>query len=176
MIATVTVAVLRDQPAVARDMAGQCISFSSQMGFSEFIGMARSAHGWATAREGQLEAGLDNLDAGIRLWPATGFENWQSRYFSLRGGVLAELGRRDEALREIEAQVERIDRSGENLFRSVLLAQEAALLIDDPATAAVSKTLFDQALQVAASQGAEASTRRIEACRAGLARRPLRLP
>ena len=168
MIAIVTVAVLRDQPALARDMAGQCIAFSSQMGFSEFVGMARIARGWATARQGELESGLDDLDAGIRLWQATGFENWQSWYFSLRVGVLAELGRREEALREIEIQVERIDRSGENLFRSVLLAQKAALLIDDPATAAVSEILFDQALQLAASQGAEALSRRIEACRAGL--------
>lgn len=135
MVANCTIALMRDQPALALQFAEQCIDFSSRLGFSEFVGMARIARGWATARQGQLAAGLDDMEAGIRLWQATGFENWQSWFASLRAEVLMKLGRGEEALRDIEHQIERINLSGENVFRSLLVAQKAELLSNGAATA-----------------------------------------
>jgi tetratricopeptide (TPR) repeat protein len=168
MLAICTVALLRDQPTVARQFAEQCIEFSSQMGFSEFVGMARIARGWATARHGQLAVGLDDMEAGIRLWQATGFENWQSWFGSLRAELLAELGRSEEALRGIELQLYRINRSGENLFRSLLLAQKATLLSTDPATAETVEQLLEEATETALAQHAVAWIRRIETMRTAI--------
>jgi hypothetical protein len=45
------------------------------------------------------------------------------------------LGRGEEALRDIEHQIERINLSGENVFRSLLVAQKAELLSNGAATA-----------------------------------------
>lgn len=159
MVANCTVAVMRDLPAVARKCAQQCIDFCTQTGFSEFMGLARISRGWATARDGQTAAGLDDMEAGIRLWQATGFENWQCWFASLRADLLVELGRSDEALGEIDLHLARMDRSGENLFRSVLLAQKAMLLDFDRAT---HERLLAEATGIAAAQHAVAWLRRIE--------------
>ena len=60
----------------------------------------------------------------------------------------------------------RIDRNGENLFRSLLLAQKAALLSADPAQAETAARLFEQATDTANRQHALAWVQRIAAWRA----------
>ncbi|MDM0066562.1 adenylate/guanylate cyclase domain-containing protein [Variovorax sp. J31P207] len=159
MAANCSIAVLRNQPGVARTFAQQCIDFCTQTGFSEFMGLARISRGWATARDGQTAAGLDDMEAGIRLWQATGFENWQSWFASLRADLLVEMGRSDEALAELDLHLGRMDRSGENLFRSVLLAQRAMLLDVDRNTR---ERLLAEATGIAAAQHAITWIRRIE--------------
>jgi tetratricopeptide (TPR) repeat protein len=166
MLANFVIAVLGDDVLTARQFAEQCIAFSSQLGFPEFIAMARVARGWATAREGQLEAGLADLDAGIAGWQATGFENWQSWFAVLRCEILAALGRHDEALAEVERQFERIEVNGEDQFRSLLLAEKASLgfALQRNAEAAVAD--FDRAAELAHRQGAVAWGQRIAQRRA----------
>jgi tetratricopeptide (TPR) repeat protein len=161
MLANFVIAVLGDDAVTARQFAEQCIAFSSQLGFPEFIAMARVARGWATAREGQLEAGLADLDAGIAGWQATGFENWQSWFAVLRCEILAALGRHDDALAEVERQFERIEVNGEDQFRSLLLAEKASLGFALQRNAAAAVVDFDRAAELARSQGAVAWAQRI---------------
>jgi class 3 adenylate cyclase len=168
MAANCTLAVWRDQPALALQFAEQCIDFSSRLGFSEFIGLARIARGWATARCGQLSVGLDDIEAGIRLWNATGFENWQSWFAFLRAEVLMELGRGEEALRDIEHQIDRIHLGGERVFHSLLLAQKASLLSTDPATSGACMRLLREAKELASAQRAVAWTSRIDAIKGAI--------
>ena len=165
MVANTTIAVMREQPALARTCAQRCIDFCTQTGFSEFMGLARIARGWALAREGQTAAGLEDMEAGIRLWLATGFENWQSWFASLRADLLVELGRPDEALLDIDLHLARMDHGGETLFRSLLLAQKAMLAGTDRD---LREQLMAEAQAVAAAQDAVAWTRRIEARGAAL--------
>lgn len=168
MLAICTIALLRDQPALARQYSEQCIEFSSLMGFSEFIGMARIARGWATARDGQLAIGLEDMEAGIRLWQATGFENWQAWFASLRAELLMELGRSEEALHDVELHLDRTNRSGENLFRSLLLAQKARLLSADPAAKEKVERLLGEAHDTALAQHAVAWMQKIEGRRSAI--------
>ncbi|MDM0116676.1 adenylate/guanylate cyclase domain-containing protein [Variovorax sp. J22R133] len=160
MAAKCSMAVLRDLPDDARKAAQRCIDFCTETGFSEFMALARIARGWATARDGQTAEGLDDLEAGIRLWQATGFENWQSWFASLKVDLLVKLGRNDEALREIDLHLARMDQSGENLFRSPLLAQKAMLPNTDRANR---ERLLAESNGIAAAQHAIAWLRYIGA-------------
>jgi predicted RNA polymerase sigma factor len=83
--------------------------------------------GWATAKQGQPAAGLEDLEAGLAMWQMTGFENWQSWFTCLKSEVLAQLGRQDQARDEIEAQLLRIERNREMQFKPQLLAHLAQL-------------------------------------------------
>lgn len=162
LLANFNIACLRDEPAVAQQFAEQCVELASQYGFPEFIGMARIVRGWAVARLGQPAEGLQDMEAGIELWKMTGFENWQTWFAVLKVDVLLMLERTDEALATVEAQFTRMNRNGENQFRSLLIAQKGVVLqrlaSDDADVAA----LFDDAAALAEAQGAVAWTRWID--------------
>ena len=157
LLANFNIACMRDEPEVAQQFAQQCVEFSSQYGFPEFIGMARIVRGWATARQGHPAAGLEDMDAGLALWKMTGFENWQTWFAVLKVDVLLMLGLHEPAMAEITTQLERIAHNHENQFSSLLLAQKAVVLRAAPASdLQVVQQLFDQASQVAQQQGAVA--------------------
>jgi len=128
MLANFNIAVMRDEPELARRFADQCVAFSTQFGFPEFIGMGRIVRGWATARQGQPEQGLADLEEGVRLWQSTGFENWQTWFACLKAEILAQLGRHGQAVREIDQQLERIQRNQERQFLPQLLRWRATLV------------------------------------------------
>ncbi len=165
LLANFNVATLRDEPAVARQFAEQCIEFASQQGFPEFVAMARIVRGWAAARDGHHDAGIVDMEEGIELWKATGFENWQPWFACLlaEGRVLA--GRAADALTEIDRQLVRIQANGENQFRSVLVAEKAAILAAAPDGSATARALFAEAQALAEAQGAQAWSRRVESRR-----------
>ncbi|HQS32501.1 adenylate/guanylate cyclase domain-containing protein [Polaromonas sp.] len=159
LLANFNIACLRDEPAVAQQFAEQCVDFASQYGFPEFIGMARIVRGWAVARQGQPAEGLQDMEAGIELWKMTGFENWQTWFAVLKADVLLMLERSEAALATVEAQFARMDRNGENQFRSLLMAQKAALRQRRAPHDADAAALFDEAAALAEAQGAVAWTR-----------------
>ena len=63
----------------------------------------------------------------MRLWQSTGFENWQTWFVCLKAEILAELGRREQAVLEIDEQLERIQRNQERQFLPQLQRWRAAL-------------------------------------------------
>jgi len=126
MLANMTVAALCDDPEEAQQFSDQCVEFSSQFGFPEFIGMARVVRGWAAAKLGHPSEGLDDLEAGFAIWKETGFENWQSWFTCLKADILHMLDRHEQANAEIDAQLSRIDLNKELQFRNQLLALKQA--------------------------------------------------
>ncbi|HXQ80108.1 MAG TPA: adenylate/guanylate cyclase domain-containing protein [Opitutaceae bacterium] len=162
LLANFNVAALCGEHAVARRFAEQCIEFSSQQGFPEFVAMARIVRGWANARDGDLEAGISEMDAGIELWKATGFENWQPWFACLKAEAMARHGEAEAAIAEIDHQLDRIGRNGENQFRSILLAEMASILSAKTGESERAARLFSEAKEIAQSQGAQAWVRHVE--------------
>lgn len=163
MLANFNTAVMRGDAAEALPMAERCIDFSSQLGFPEFIAMARVARGWCWAHgEGRLEEGLAEMQIGLEGWAATGFENWQPWFVTLQAEVLLRLQRSAEALERIDRQLARIAANGEHQFESVLLGEKAAALALTRGQQANASVLFDQALVLAREQKANAWIERIQ--------------
>ena len=127
MLANMTVAAQCDDLKVAQQFSEQCVEFSTQFGFPEFIGMARVVRGWSAAKLGHPSEGLDDLEAGFAMWMNTGFENWQSWFTCLKADVLQLLDRHEQARAEIDAQLARIKLNKELQFRNQLLARKAAM-------------------------------------------------
>jgi tetratricopeptide (TPR) repeat protein len=127
LLANMNIAAMRNDHQMARQFAEQCVGFSSQFGFPEFIGIGRIVRGWATAQLGQAAAGLEDLEAGLAMWQMTGFENWQSWFTCLKADVLALLGRQSQARAEVGAQLLRIEGNREMQFKAQLLRQLATL-------------------------------------------------
>ena len=162
MMANFNTAVMRGDAEAALPMAEQCIAFSGQFGFPEFIAMARMARGWALAHGQQRwEEGLSEVQAGLAGWAQTGFENWQPWFSTLEAEIMARLGRQDQALPAIDHQLARIAANGERQFLSPLLAERAAALAAMPGRRAEAAVVFDQAAALASAQGAVAWGQRI---------------
>ncbi len=165
MVARFTIALLRDQPDVARRFAQECLAFAEPMGFLEFVGFARVVRGWATARDGHPAEGLEDMEAGIALWQKTGFENWQCWFACLKADVLMRLDRHAEALLDLEIHLKRIERTGEHIFRSLMLARKAMLLDAASAASPEVRALWVEAGDTARAQRAVAWLREIERLR-----------
>ncbi len=156
LLANFNIATFRGEPAVARQFAEQCVEFSSQQGFPEFVAMARIVRGWAATRDGDHDAGICDMEVGIDLWKATGFENWQTWFACLLAEGLVLADRSDDAVVEIDRQLCRIQANGEKQFQSVLLATKAAILAAAHSGAEQARVLFDEAASIAEVQGASA--------------------
>jgi class 3 adenylate cyclase len=155
MLANFIVAAFCRDPGPARSWAEECISFAGQQGFPEFVALALIVRGWAIAEDGDPATGLTVLEQGFALWKATGFENWQSWYGVLRSDLLVALGRVTDAEAEIAEQERRIERNGEDAFRSLLVSAHASILAaagrSDPQA---EEALHREALRIAARQHA----------------------
>ncbi|MDN3918703.1 AAA family ATPase [Roseateles violae] len=157
MLANFNTALMRGDAEEALPMAERCIAFSTQLGFPEFVAMARIARGWALAHgQGQWEQGLAEVQAGSAGWAQTGFENWQPWFATLEAEILGRLGRPGEALARIEQQLARIAANGEHQFESVLLAERGAALAALPERRAEAAAEFERAAALARAQGAQA--------------------
>lgn len=166
LLANFIVAVLCNEVAVAAGFAEECLAFSSTHGFPEFVAMAQITRGWCRSQEAQspaeVEAGLLEMESGMAAWQATGFENWQPWFVSLKAGILLQQGRGAQALTEIDLQLERIAGNGEAQFHSLLLAEKARILMAG-GKAAQAESLFAEARHIAQAQGASAWQEKIEA-------------
>lgn len=175
LLANFIVAVLCSEIAIAREYAEECLVFSSTHGFPEFVAMAQITRGWCRSQHAasgtEVEAGLSEMETGMQAWQATGFENWQSWFVSLKAGVLAKQGRSREALTEIDGQLRRIAGNGEMQFHSLLLAEKARILMTDDRHEA--ERVFAEALAIAQLQGAKAWQEKIALMRESAGRHSL---
>lgn len=154
MMANFMVAAFRRDPGIALQWADGCIDFAGARGFPEFVALAMIVRGWAVAEEGDAVTGLELVERGIDQWKATGFENWQSWYATLRAEMLLKLGRVTDALRVFDEQQHRIAENDETVFESLLISAHAGALSaagDDPAHI---EALHRKALSLAARQQA----------------------
>lgn len=171
MLANMIVACMREEVDQAAMWAGRCQAFSAEMGFPEFVAMARVVHGWARARQGDPAQGLVELTDGMAQWEATGFGNWQTWFTHLQVEVLWGLGRLDGALSRVQQQLQRVHATGETQFQSLLMADQArltaALQGGVPGHAQAVAGQWEAALAVARRQGATAWLTRIQRLRSG---------
>jgi class 3 adenylate cyclase/tetratricopeptide (TPR) repeat protein len=144
----------RDSGAVLT-FTSECIAFSSEQGFPEFVALARICRGYARLRQGETQEGILEIEEGIDLWRATGFETWQSWYSAMLAEGMIMIGRADEALIEVDRQLARIEENDEQLFKSLLLATRAgAVAALQPTKAPEVEGLYCDALEVAHRQKA----------------------
>lgn len=163
MLAVFNIALLQDKLILVESMASQCLAFSTQHSFPEFVAMAKVALGWKKSHTSQnlYEEGLVEMLQGLEDWAQTGFQNWQPWFAVIIAEIQTALGRFDNAKRMAESYLHRIKISGECIFEAPLRAELAAALYglgEHPETVT---TLFNEAIELAKAQQAESWFERI---------------
>jgi tetratricopeptide (TPR) repeat protein len=71
---THVVALLHDrrEPARARELSDLIVARSEELGFRLWLGVGKSARGWARSQLGELEAGMAELEEGFEIFRRTG--------------------------------------------------------------------------------------------------------
>ncbi len=149
------------------EFASQTIELANKNAFPYWAAWATVLHGWATARRGARDDGLEEMLRGLAAYEATGARLFKPHSLTLIAEICGALGRYDQGLAFIddglasaaEAEIHFCD-AELNRVRGDLLRAKGEV---EPAAEA-----YGKAVDIAAAQGAEMLRRRAEASLAAL--------
>ena len=150
-----SVALFRGDSARGLPLADEAVALCEESGFSAWLGHARIVRGRLRALQGDATGGLAEMQAGYRLWTATGAAITRPFYLAQMAETRLELGQPEEAQRLLDEARQLVARSGERYHEAELLrlGALAALALGRGAQA---ESLAAQAGQRARQQGKHA--------------------
>jgi class 3 adenylate cyclase len=114
--------------ARAAENAAELRTFASDQGFAYWRAIGEMQHGWALARQGDLETGLAELERGRSFRRAAGGGLAESCFRALDADALHVAGRADEALAAIAEGLASSQRNGDGFFDVELFLLRAEIL------------------------------------------------
>jgi DNA-binding winged helix-turn-helix (wHTH) protein len=158
----------------ARRWADATIEVATEHGFPFRVAQATIVHGWATACDGDLEGGADELGRGLELYRATGAGMDLPYFLGLHAEATGRAGRLEEAL-ELVRNARRLLPERGFFYEPSLFLLEARLRSETEPGAALE--LLERARTLAESQAAASVLREIaDAIERGRAGEPIGLP
>jgi predicted ATPase len=150
------VEMLRGDAGLALSFANTLVELGREHGMPLFLALATPCRGWATARLGEREAGIAELQAGLTAFTEQG----NKLYVPFLQGLLAELGAEGQdqatALSRIEEALAFANRSGEHWTDSFLHRIRGEILLKrDPASTAPAEQALLTAIAIAQQQKAK---------------------
>jgi len=164
-------AAWRDDPASTLADAQAALELSARHGFAQWLTFALALRGWARARQGEVDAGIGELELAIGGYRAAGARLSVPYFLALETAALMHAGRASDALRTLtEARAIALE-TGERYFASELerLHGELALALGGSASAPAAESAFREAVSSAQALGALGFERRASASLARLA-------
>lgn len=139
--------------------AAELLALAGQHGFAHWQATATLLQGWATASDGDLDAGLATMRRGLEAKKATGSRLKIPYYLGLMAGLLGSACHNQEGLDLLDEALGRVEATGERWFEAELLRIRGDLLLDlRPEQAAAS---YAKALEAARRQQAGWWERRV---------------
>jgi len=152
--------VLDRDPRRVEELTNEALAVAGDYGLTFWIAVASIQRGWALAALGRgAEAGA-LLEGGILGYTAMGAGTHEAAYRALVTQGFAAIGRTGDAMRELTAAFQAVERDGERYFEAELLRLRGELLLRQPAAGGTdslpqrteAETCFRQAIDVAACQ------------------------
>lgn len=139
-----------------RNAADKAIAIAEEQGFAFWIGWGQVLRGWARARQGEADAGIDEIREGIVAWRKQGSELGCHYYYAMLAEACAAADRLDEAMTALDDGQKFSDETGEGYYAPELARLRGEFLLQqDPADTAAAESNFRQALELAGSQEAK---------------------
>jgi class 3 adenylate cyclase/predicted ATPase len=129
---------------------------ATEQGFPFWRGAAMAFEGWAFAREGRTEQGIERIGEGIAAYCATEAELWRPLFLGLSAEAHALEGRLARACQLLTEAVDQAERTGEHWFEAELYRLEGAVLIRSGTPDLVAaESYLQKAVDLARSQRAK---------------------
>ncbi len=142
--------VSRREPAQAKALADQCIELCRQQRFPFWMATAGVVSGWATALEGDADAGIEQIRDGLARWQQTGARLGVPMYLGMLAEALAAAGRADDGLAPLDVAVTMIESKGERFWSAELHRLRGQLLMSSGAEGAAEDS-YCKSLEIARS-------------------------
>jgi adenylate cyclase len=153
--ATAVARQFRREASIVQRQAETVIRITQEHGFPLYLSLARVQRGWALAVQGQVDAGIQEIQTGVAARRATGATTllpdllmWLAEAYGQAGQVRRALDQLDEAQRMAAA-------NGEHLTEAEMFRLKGELLLKAQKDAAQAEENFQRALDVARRQGAK---------------------
>jgi len=116
----------RDLPSLFA-AADECIAIAVERGFPIWEGYCRIVRGWARVVQGDADAGLAELSAGVDIWRAIGARLWLPYFLGLLADACRLAGRFDDGLAAVAEAQAVAEATGERIDDARLLELRGAL-------------------------------------------------
>ena len=156
LLSTAILHQLRREPQQARDHAEAAIAVSTAHGLVMYLAMATITRGWAGIEPGREEEAIDEMRRGLAALQTTGAQLMRPHFLALLAAALEKAGRADEGLRVLEEALAIALSTGERFYEAELYRLKGELLLAQASSAADAEGCFNQSLETARRQKAQA--------------------
>ena len=147
---------LRGEPQEAGERARTVLEIAEPYGLAHYAAWARIHIGWSRARQAEIEAGMEDVERGIKNLKEVGIRYHLAQRFAVWAETLAVKGAIEEAVRAADECMTAVTETGERWFEAEALRLKArmALLADADGLDAVA-SLLERAVAIADAQDAK---------------------
>jgi tetratricopeptide (TPR) repeat protein len=144
----------REVPDV-KDWAERTITLTTRHGIELWKLAGMMCHGWAMAKQGQAEEGIEEICHGLDAWSASGAQATLPLYLSLLAEAHMKISQVAEGLSVLEQALTGVEKSGERYWEAELHRLRGELLRIGGTDDAKIEQQFVKAIDVARRQGAK---------------------
>jgi len=145
---------LRHEAQIVQPQVETAVRLCQEHGFPLYLALSRAMYGWALAMQGEVRAGIQELQAGIAARRATGTTLLLPSLLLLLAEAYFQAGQTHEALDQVDEALRLVEASGEHLEETQLRRLKGELLLAMGEDATKTEACFQRALDVARRQRA----------------------
>jgi class 3 adenylate cyclase/predicted ATPase len=149
------VSQVRMEIHVTRELAEEAIALCTAHGFTFCLAMAAVLHGWALTELDQQQAGIAQIEEGIKAWQATGAELFRPHLLALLAESYGKAGRLEEGLQALAEAMTAAQKSGKRFYAAELNRLKGMLFMKTGRPKQEVEQCFYQALEIARNQQAK---------------------
>lgn len=156
LLSTTDLYLMRRESRAAQESAEALIAHAVREGFPYYVARATMLRGWALADQGQAEAGIAEIRAGLAMFEAAGAKQWMPCCLGLLAEAYGRAGKAEQGLRVLADALEIIGKTSERQYEAELHRVKGELLLQEsPAKRAEAESCFQRAITVARRQEAK---------------------
>ncbi len=148
--------LFRLEPKGTLAMADRVLAVAIENIFPNWIADGDMIRGWALARLGKAEEGIEQLQRGLAMWHAIGARLWQTHALGLLVDAYNHNNKIDNGLESVNEAIATVEKVQETYYEAELVRLKGELLLKkDQANFAEAEECFRMAKQIALKQKAK---------------------
>jgi predicted ATPase len=147
---------LRREVRAVQEHADAALSLAMEQGFPHWMAQGAILRGWTLVHQGEAQAGIEQIQQGLRAFRATGAEINQSYFLALLAEAHGIIGHSDTGLTMLIEALALVDKTRERWYESEIYRLKGELLLQQNSdNQAEAENCFHHALDIAHNQQAK---------------------
>jgi predicted ATPase len=143
------------QRAIVEERSAELMALAAEQRFPPLLGTGTFFHGWALAKRGEVQLGLEQMNRGLSLKRSTGADIKVPYYLGVLGTAYARAGLPVEALPRLAEASALVDKTEERWFEAEVHRRSADIMLQlSKPNRAEAEACLRKAVAVAQKQGA----------------------